>query len=119
MRVLLVEDVADLRRLFARVLTGHGYEVREASDGSEALDSLAAFNPAVILTDLMMPGLDGFELLRRVRSMPEMSDVPVVVMSAAASWEFEKKARGAGAADVLLKPFNLRTLVGRLESVLR
>lgn len=119
MKILLVEDVADLRRLFARVLVGHGYDVREASEGGEALETLAAFEPAVILTDLMMPGLDGFELLRRVSLMPEMSDVPVVVMSAAANGEFEKQARVAGAADVLAKPFDSRTLVGRLEGVLR
>jgi PleD family two-component response regulator len=77
MRVLLVEDSSELRRLFARVLEGNGFEVCEAANGREALDCLPGFVPDVILTDLMMPVLDGFELIRRLRAMPTMAEVPI------------------------------------------
>src|SRR4051794_34280342 len=82
MRILLVEDSDALRNLFARMLKRRGFEVREAADGWSALECLAEFRPELILTDIMMPGLDGFGLIRHLRAMPEMAGVPVVVMTA-------------------------------------
>jgi CheY-like chemotaxis protein len=113
-RILLVEDTPDLRRLFARLLTHHGFEVSVGADGREALDRLAVFVPDVVLTDLMMPVLDGFELTRRIRAMPALDGVPVLVMTATASAEAERNARAAGAVDVLAKPLDNRTLVDRI-----
>ena len=117
MRVLLVEDSADLRHLFARVLKGSGFEVCEAANGREALDCLPGFEPDVVLTDLMMPEVDGFELIRRLRAMPSMAEVPIVAMSAAATNEAEREARRAGAADLLAKPFDSRALLDRLDDL--
>ena len=117
MRVLLVEDSIDLRYLFARVLRGNGFEVCEASNGREALDLLNGFKPDVILTDLMMPGMDGFELIRRIRAIPSMAGVPIVAMTAASSSKAECEVRRAGAADFLEKPFEFGTLFSRLDEL--
>jgi DNA-binding response OmpR family regulator len=117
MRVLLVEDSADLRHLFARVLKGNGFEVCEAANGREALDCLPGFEPDVVLTDLMMPELDGFELIRRLRAMPTMAEVSIVAMTAAATNATEREVRRAGAADFLAKPFGSRELLDRLDDL--
>ena len=111
MRVLLVEDSNSLRHLFARVLMTQGIEVHEAADGLEALDSLPRFMPDVVLTDLMRPGLDGLGLIRRLRAMPGLAEVPVVAMTASASPEVERAARLAGAADFLAKPIDSHALL--------
>lgn len=114
MRVLLVEDSDVLRRLFARLLKSRGFEVHEAADGLEALDSLHRFLPDIVLTDLMMPGLDGLGLIRRLKAMPDLAEVPVVAMTANASTEAECEARLAGAADYLAKPIDAHTLLDRV-----
>jgi DNA-binding response OmpR family regulator len=117
MRVLLVEDSHDLRQLFARVLKRSGFEVCEATNGREALELLIGFDPDVILTDLMMPEVDGYELIRRIRAMPAMANVPIVAMTAAASDEAVRHARRVGAADLLEKPLDTRTLLDRVGAL--
>jgi CheY-like chemotaxis protein len=117
MRVLLVEDSSDLRSLFARVLKGNGFEVCEAANGREALDCLPGFEPDVVLTDLMMPEVDGFELIRRLRAMPTMAEVPIVAMTAAAGDETEAEVRRAGVTEFLEKPFDSRSLLASLEEL--
>jgi DNA-binding response OmpR family regulator len=111
MRILLVEDSDVLRGLFARMLKRRGFEVREASDGWQALDCLADFKPELVLTDLMMPGLDGIGLIRHLRAMPELAAVPVVAMTAGDPSEAEDAARSVGAADLLAKPIDAHTLL--------
>src|SRR5262245_55523997 len=102
MRVLLVEDTKPLRNYFSRVLRFHGCEVSEASNGQEALDRLPQQDPDLVLTDIMMPVLDGIELIRRIRSNPAMRQTPVVAVTGSGA-EIERQAREAGAADVLAK----------------
>ncbi len=114
MRILLVEDTEPLRNLFARILRQGGFEVREAADGQEALACLPDFVPDLVLTDLMMPVLDGLELMRRLRKMPHLASVPLVAMTAVSSVEAEHEARRAGAADFLAKPLDSETLLSRV-----
>lgn len=111
MRILLVEDTDSLRYLFARVLKGHGFEVCEAPDGLAALACLAHFRPEVVLTDLMMPSLDGIGFIRQYRAMAGSEAAPVVAMTAMPSLHAECDARQAGAADFLTKPFDTGTLL--------
>ena len=115
MRVLLVEDSRDLRRLFARVLRRSGFEVCEASDGREALDVVLEFRPEVVVTDVMMPEMDGIELIRRLRATPATAEIPIVVMTAAPTDEARRDALRAGAAHVLGKPFDSRALLDRVN----
>ena len=85
MRVLLVEDAPFLRYAFGRLLRLHGFEVREATDGREALDCVAEFQPQLVLTDLMMPVMDGIELIRRLHENPDTASLPVVAITADAT----------------------------------
>src|SRR5437588_1709744 len=82
LRVLLVEDAPFLRYAFGRLLRMHGFEVMEANDGREALECVGAFRPQLVVTDLMMPVMDGVELIERLRANPETADVPVVAITA-------------------------------------
>jgi CheY-like chemotaxis protein len=96
------------------MLRSRGFEVCEATNGSVALECLAKFTPDVVLTDLMMPQLDGFGLTRRLRAMPGLGAVPVLVMTAMNSDEAEREARRAGASDFLHKPLEAGTLFDRV-----
>jgi len=113
MQVLLVEDTDDLRTLYSRVLRRQGFQVCEACNGQEALSRLRDQEPDLVLTDIMMPLLDGIELIRRIRSTPTMHRMPVVALTGGGN-EIERQAREAGAIDVLAKPVELPDLLERL-----
>jgi CheY-like chemotaxis protein len=117
MRVLLVEDAPFLRYAFGRLLRMHGFEVREANDGREALDCIPKFQPELVLTDLMMPVMDGIELIRRLHDDPVTEYLPVVAITADATDQAERLAREAGAVDVITKPIDLPALLGRLREL--
>jgi CheY-like chemotaxis protein len=117
MRVLLVEDAPFLRYAFGRLLRMHGFDVREATDGRQALELLRQFRPQFILTDLMMPVMDGVELIKRLREDPNTVDLPVVAITADATEHAERQAREAGALDVITKPIDLPALLSRLKSL--
>jgi CheY-like chemotaxis protein len=117
MRILLVEDAPFLRYAFGRLLRLHGYEVKEANDGREALDAVAEFRPQLVMTDLMMPGMDGIELIRRLRAAPATAAVPILAITADSSAQAERRAREAGTADFLTKPVDLSSLLDRLRAL--
>jgi CheY-like chemotaxis protein len=116
-RVLLVEDAPFLRYAFGRLLRLHGFDVMEVNDGREALACLCKFRPQLIVTDLMMPGMDGVELIKRLRADPETADLPVVAITAEATEQAEQRARRAGVDDILVKPIDLPTLLDRLRAL--
>ena len=113
-KLLLVEDTPYLRYAFGRLLRFKGFEVVEAGDGQEALDSIESNMPELIVTDLMMPVMDGIELIRKLRADPRTSKIPVLAISADASDRAERNAREAGAADFVTKPIELIPLVERI-----
>jgi CheY-like chemotaxis protein len=115
--VLLVEDSSVLRFALSRLLEVSGYEVMEAHDGSDALGCIPGFRPHLVVTDLYMPVMSGFELIERLRSDPETADLPVVAITADSRPAAATQARQAGAADVLAKPFDLSTLLGSLQAL--
>lgn len=117
LRVLLVEDAPFLRYAFGRLLRLHGFDVREVNHGREALDCLGEFRPQLVLTDLMMPVMDGVELIRRLHDDPATTELPVVAITADASENVERQARDAGAVDVITKPIDLPALLGRLRDL--
>ncbi len=117
MRVLLVEDAPFLRYAFGRLLRMHGFEVREANDGREALECVLKFRPELVLTDLMMPVMDGIELIRRLHEDPATENLPVVAITADSTEQAEQMAREAGAVDVITKPIDLPALLDRLREL--
>lgn len=117
MRVVLVEDAPFLRYAFGRLLRLYGFDVREAVDGKEGLECVAEFQPHLVLTDLMMPVMDGIELIRRLHDDPATRDLPVVAITADATETAERQAREAGAIDVITKPIDLPALLDRLRAL--
>ncbi len=114
--VLIVEDDAPLRRALRTSLHAHGFETLEASSGEEAVDHAASRFPEVVVLDLALPGIDGVETLRRMRSF---TDVPVIVLSARDSQRDKIIALDAGADDYVTKPFDSQELFARLRAALR
>jgi len=115
-RVLVADDNADMREYVARLIRGRGHDVIAVGDGLAALSMIKSHAPDVVLSDVMMPGLDGFELLRRVRSDPEARATPVILLSARAGEEARIEGMAAGAADYLVKPFAARELIARVDA---
>lgn len=115
-RVLLVEDEPSLRSAFGRLLRMSGFDVQEATNGREALECLGRFEPELILTDLMMPIMDGVEMIRNLRADPKTGRIPVVAITADGTDQAERQAREAGAVDVITKPIDLASLLARLRS---
>ena len=115
-RVLVVDDEAQIRRALRTALSGHGYRVDVAEDGEAALAELASHVPDVLLLDLVMPGVDGFEVLRQTRAW---SKLPIIVLSARGGERDKVRALDLGADDYLTKPFGMQELLARVRAVLR
>jgi PAS domain S-box-containing protein len=112
-RVLVADDNADMRQYLSRLL-GQTYEVEEVGDGATALAAARRRPPDLVLTDVMMSGLDGFDLLRELRADPQTRAVPVVLLSARDGQESRVEGLDAGADDYLVKPFSARELLARV-----
>lgn len=116
--VLLADDNADMRDYVCRLLTDQ-FRVITAVDGSDAFKKALEYKPDLIVSDIMMPELDGFGLLKLLRQHPETTRVPVVFLSARAGEEAKMEGLDAGADDYLVKPFSARELTGRVANLIR
>ena len=114
--ILLVDDDPTLLSVLSRRLTREGMDVRTVSSGSEALHELEGAWPALLVVDLMMPGMDGFELCRRIK---RVADLPIIVLSAVDAGEAKVRALEEYAEDYVTKPFDPDELVARVHRVLR
>lgn len=118
-KILVVEDERDIAALIAYHLTREGFRVRTAESGSEALESIAAERPDLVLLDLMLPVLSGFDVLAEMRRQTGLRDVPIIVLTARREEADRIKGLELGADDYLTKPFSPRELVLRVSAVLR
>lgn len=116
--VLLVEDDAANRGLASRILTTCGYTHGIAIDGQDALDKAAKRKPDLILMDLSMPGMDGWEATRRLRANPENASIRILALTAHAMRGDREKAIEAGCDDVLTKPYRPSELIESIRRVL-
>jgi two-component system, OmpR family, response regulator MprA len=115
-RVLIVEDDIDIADVLRRSLRNEGYEVKTSTDGAEALDVAAGFVPDLVVLDLGLPGMDGVEVCRRLRSD---GDVPILMLTARAETEDRVTGLDSGADDYLVKPFERQELLARIRALLR
>jgi len=118
-RVLVVEDERDIAALVAYHLTREGYQVRTAATGTEGLDAARKDRPDLVVLDLMLPGLSGFEVLQELRRRPQTADLPVVVLTARREEVDRIRGLELGADDYLTKPFSPQELILRVGAVLR
>jgi CheY-like chemotaxis protein len=113
--ILVVDDEPDLRLLVRMTLEGNGYDVEEASTAAEAITQALAVRPRLILLDIRLPDGEGFEVLKTLKSIPELADTPVVMMSAHSSPPTLRKAEVIGSHDYLIKPFKQAALLAIVE----
>jgi CheY-like chemotaxis protein len=117
-RVLVVDDAAAIRELIAVNLELEGYDVERCADGLEALEAVARRRPDVITLDAVMPRLDGFGTLERLRADPATADIPVVMVTARASGADVARVRALGVDAYLTKPFEPAELIATIQRVL-
>ena len=113
--ILLADDNADMRDYVRRLLASQ-YEVEVVADGGAALSAIARRKPDLVLSDIMMPHLDGMELVSRLRADPQTNTLPIILLSALAGEESRVEGMQAGADDYLIKPFSARELFARVEA---
>jgi PAS domain S-box-containing protein len=117
-RVLIADDNSDMRQYIERLMQAR-YEVTVVADGMAALESIRASKPDLLITDVMMPQLDGVELVNTVRNDPALSSLPIILLSARADEEVCARGRSGVADDYLVKPFSARELVSRADNLVR
>jgi two-component system cell cycle response regulator DivK len=113
--VLIVEDEPDARDMLALFLAFCGYTAHVAADGIEAIDMAVRFRPTIILMDLMMPRMDGWEATRRLKADPRTRGIPIIVVSANSQLDEKERARDAGCQAFITKPCDLDSLATMLR----
>ena len=116
--ILVVDDEEEIRRVMRLTLTIAGYEVREAEDGNKALESLQKNPPDLILLDVLMPGMDGFEVCRHVRADSETAHIPILILSARTDSQSREEGFRAGATKYLTKPISPPQLLHQIDEAL-
>ncbi len=114
--ILVVDDEPQITRVLRTSLSAQGYDIRVANDGETALETSRDWTPDLVITDLMMPGMDGVELCRRLRAL---SPVPIIVLSVKGEERTKVKALDAGADDYVTKPFGMSELLARVRAHVR
>ena len=117
-RILAVDDEPHILKLIAFSLKAHGFEVLEASDGLSAVEIAASEHPDLVLLDVMMPALDGYEACRRLKADPATAAIPVIMLTAKTQAAEQKAGLDAGAAGYINKPFTPKDLVAQVREFL-
>jgi two-component system, cell cycle response regulator DivK len=117
-RILVVEDTEDNRRIVRDLLTSVGYALIEAADGDEGVVLAQSERPDLILMDIQLPVIDGYEATRRIRAVPDLAGVPIIAVTSYALSGDEAKARAAGCDGYVAKPFSPRQLLAKIREFL-
>jgi two-component system phosphate regulon response regulator PhoB len=118
-RILIIEDEKDILDLLKFNLGKEGYRVKGVPTGEEGLDAINEDSPDLILLDLMLPGIDGLEVCRRIRRSPEISHIPIIIVTAKKTEADIITGLELGANDYVTKPFSAKVLIARIRSILR
>ena len=117
--ILVVEDDSDIRELISFNLKNEGYQVFEANDGEVGIDKARNNNPNLILLDLMLPGIQGLDVCRIIKSDQETKEIPIIMVTALGQEEDIVKGLETGADDYITKPFSIKVLIARVNAVLK
>jgi two-component system cell cycle response regulator DivK len=113
--ILVVEDQEDNRRILRDLLTSAGFDMIEVENGEDAITSAQEGRPDLILMDIQLPILDGYEATRRIKADPDLKSIPIIVVTSYALSGDEEKARLAGCDDYVAKPFSPRQLLAKIK----
>jgi two-component system cell cycle response regulator DivK len=118
-RILVVEDHEENRRIMRDLLTSAGFEMIEAHTGEDGVRAAEAERPDLILMDIQLPGLDGYEATRRIKAKPVLRAIPIIAVTSYALSGDEGKAREAGCDEYVAKPFSPRALLAKVRELLK
>jgi two-component system, cell cycle response regulator DivK len=118
-RILVVEDQPDNRQIIRDMLAPTGYEITEVENGEEALAAIAKQRPDLILMDIQLPVMDGYEATRRIKADPALQSIPIIAVTSYALSGEDKKARDAGCDEYVPKPFSPRHLLAKIRNFLQ
>jgi two-component system cell cycle response regulator DivK len=118
-RILVVEDQEDNRQILRDLLDNAGYEMIVAEDGVQALEQAEKHRPDLILMDIQLPILDGYEATRRLKANPDLKAIPIIVVTSYALSGDEEKARTAGCDAYVAKPYSPRALLAKMREYLK
>ena len=118
LKILVVEDHEDNRRIIHDLLTAHGFDVVEAVTGLEGVRAAERQNPALILMDIQLPEIDGYEATRRIKSRPELKHIPIIIITSYALSGDDLKAYAAGCDEYVSKPYSPRKLLIKIRKLL-
>ena len=113
--LVVVVSREDNRRILRDFLGAAGYDMIEAHDGAQALEKVAASKPDIILMDIQLPGIDGYEVTRRIKADPALAAIPIIAITSYALTGDDEKARAAGCDDYVAKPFSPRQLLAKIR----
>jgi two-component system cell cycle response regulator DivK len=113
-RILVVEDQEDNRQIIRDMLAATDYEIMEAESGEQALEAVAKQRPDLILMDIQLPGMDGYEATRRIKADPALRSIPIIAVTSYALSGEEQKARAAGCDEYVPKPYSPRQLLAKI-----
>ena len=114
-RILVIEDQEDNRKILRDLLTNAGFTILEAVTGEDGVDAAQQHSPDLILMDVQLPGIDGLEATRRIKAVPALKPIPLIVVTSYALSGDDAKARAAGADDYVTKPFSPRALLAKVR----
>jgi len=119
-KILIIEDDKFLRELIVKKLVKEGYEISEAVDGEEGIKKVKEEKPDLVLLDLILPGIDGFEVLSRTKEDPALSQIPVIILSNLGQKEDVERGLGLGAIDYLIKAhFTPGEIIEKIRAILK
>jgi DNA-binding response OmpR family regulator len=114
--IFVVDDDPDVRELVEYKLLQQGHDVQSAADGQEALRLVRGAKPALLLLDVMMPGLSGFDVLKELRADEATKSLPIIMLTAKAETDDVERGLALGASDYMIKPFSPRELMNRIQA---
>jgi|Deesub1362A_J573_1020465.scaffolds.fasta_scaffold00890_12 CheY-like chemotaxis protein len=117
-KVLLADDSVTIQKVVELVLSEEGFEIKAVKNGEEALSAVYDFKPDIVLADIKMPGINGYELAEKIKSNPETKDIPVILLAGAFEPLDEERAKNSGANDSLVKPFESEDLLNKINTLI-
>ncbi|SEM39215.1 Serine phosphatase RsbU, regulator of sigma subunit [Syntrophus gentianae] len=118
-KILIVDDSPDIRVLLTSLLTKSGYEIAQAENGEDCLRQIRKFQPDLILLDIIMPGIDGFEVCKKIKADPCSRDIPVIFLSGRSETKAKIEGLAIGGADYITKPFDMGEVIARIKNQLK